>query len=45
MREVYLVQKFPNYLSSKERQGALPPSFTEMAVKAIAQRSDIEAIS
>jgi hypothetical protein len=34
MREVYLPEKFPGYLKSKEKQGALPASFSEIAVAA-----------
>ncbi|WP_149541465.1 hypothetical protein [Siccirubricoccus phaeus] len=36
MREVYLPLKLPSYLGSKTKQGALPPSFTEIALRALA---------
>jgi hypothetical protein len=35
MRDDYLPGKFPEYLQSKVRQGALPASFSEMALAAI----------
>lgn len=35
IREAYLPEKFPDYLKSKEKQGALPPSFSEIAAAVI----------
>jgi hypothetical protein len=34
VREVYLADKFSQYLQAKERQGALPPSFVQLALTA-----------
>lgn len=36
VRAVYLADKFPSYLKNKERQGILPPSFTQLAIAAVA---------
>ena len=36
MHEVYLRDKFVTYLTTKERQGILPPSFSQIALTAIA---------
>jgi hypothetical protein len=36
MRETYLVDRMPGYLQSKARQGALPPSFVDLALQALA---------
>lgn len=38
MRESYLSEKFPAYLTSKQKQGALPASFAELATRAIAKK-------
>ena len=38
MREEYLDSQFPQYLQNKQRQGALPPSFVEVALLAIEDR-------
>lgn len=38
MREHYLKVQFPNYLVSKEREQALPPSFSQVALAAIEGR-------
>lgn len=38
MREEYLYSQFPQYLQNKQRQGALPPSFAEVALLAIEDR-------
>ena len=35
IREKYLVGAFPKYLKDKDRDGALPPSFQELALSAI----------
>jgi hypothetical protein len=35
MRDVYLPEKLPEYLQSKVRQGALPASFSELALTAL----------
>jgi hypothetical protein len=42
IREQYLPNAFPTYLRSKEKQGALPPSFSEIAVKALESRGRID---
>lgn len=44
MREVYLPAHFPDYLATKSRQGALPPSWAEMALRAIEAKSDRTSI-
>lgn len=44
MRVEYLPGKFPGYLSTKERQGALPPSFKEIAVEALIERQDVRKL-
>jgi hypothetical protein len=36
--ESYLAEKFPYYLQSEEKQGALSASFAELASRAIAKR-------
>lgn len=40
MRDVYLVEKLPGYLKSKVKQGALPASFSEVAMAAIEDRRE-----
>jgi hypothetical protein len=35
MREIYLVERMRSYLGSKARQGALPPSFVALALRAL----------
>jgi hypothetical protein len=41
VRQNYLTKAFPAYLKSKEKQGALPPSFSEIAVAALEARGRI----
>lgn len=36
MRDVYLVEKMPAYLTTKAKQGALLPSFVALALQALA---------
>jgi hypothetical protein len=38
VRKEYLLEEFPKYLKGKEKAGALPPSFSELALDAIEQR-------
>lgn len=38
MRDVYLPEKLPEYLKSKVKQGALPASFSEIALAALEDR-------
>jgi hypothetical protein len=45
MREVYLRDKMPAYLTTKARQGALPPSFVKLAVEALAPTAGPRALS
>ena len=45
IREIYLPVKFPDYLKSKESQGALPPSFSELALSALEARGKPKALA
>lgn len=45
MREIYLPEKLPNYLNSKVRDGALPPSFAELSIKALSSGIDPRRLS
>jgi hypothetical protein len=40
MRDVYLPDKLPEYLQSKVKQGALPASFSELALAALEDKRD-----
>jgi len=44
MWEEYLPDKFPEYLNSKVRQGALPPASSEVALRAIESRQPSKQI-
>jgi hypothetical protein len=44
-REHYIPHCLPGYLGGKEKQGLLPPSFTQLAIEAIQARKDIPQIS
>ncbi|MBX9823382.1 MAG: hypothetical protein K2Y27_00150 [Xanthobacteraceae bacterium] len=44
MREVYLQNKFPAYLTSKGKSGLMPPSTAEQALQAIQTRNPAPAI-
>jgi hypothetical protein len=35
MREIYLLEKFPNYMNNKSKQGMFPPSLAELAIEAV----------
>jgi hypothetical protein len=48
-RDLYILEAasahcLPGYLGGKEKQGLLPPSFTQLAITAIQARKDIPAI-
>ncbi len=38
VREIYIREKLPQFLRNKEKQGMLPPSFTQLAVSALDNR-------
>lgn len=38
VREVYIKDKLPSFLRSKEKQGQLPPAFSQLAIKALESR-------
>jgi hypothetical protein len=40
MREVYLPDKLPTYLQSKVKQGALPASFSDLALAALEDKRE-----
>src|SRR6266700_4408267 len=44
-REHYIPHCLPGYLGGKEKQGLLPPSFTQLAIAAIQARKDIPRIN
>jgi len=44
-REHYVPNCLPGYLGGKEKQGLLPPSFTQLAIAAIQARKDIPKIT
>jgi hypothetical protein len=37
---VYIKDKLPNFLQTKEKQGMLPPSFAQLALSALENRRD-----
>ena len=45
LNQVYLVSKLPNYLYNAEKQGKLPPSFSEIALKALSVRRNTQIAS
>ncbi|MBB4375099.1 hypothetical protein GGD63_007943 [Bradyrhizobium sp. cir1] len=45
MRDVYLKDKMPTYLSTKAKQGALPPSFVKLALEALSPATRPKALS
>jgi hypothetical protein len=45
MRDVYLQDKMPAYLTTKAKQGALPPSFVKLALEALAPVAGPKALS
>jgi len=45
MRDVYLKDKMPTYLTTKAKQGALPPSFVKLALDALAPVAGPKALS
>jgi hypothetical protein len=44
-REHYIPNCLPGYLGGKEKQGLLPPSFTQLAIAAIQARKDMPQIN
>jgi len=44
-RQHYIPNCLPGYLGGKERQGLLPPSFTQLAIAAIQARKEIPQIT
>jgi hypothetical protein len=45
MHEIYLRDKFVSYLTTKERQGVLPPSFSQIALRAMAAPAEPKLIT
>jgi hypothetical protein len=39
MRETYLVEKFPHYLQSQEKNRALPPSISSLVLAAVSRHA------
>jgi hypothetical protein len=44
-RQHYIQNCLPGYLCGNEKQGLLPPSFTQLAIAAIQARTDIPKIT